>query len=66
MVLTDTLATLTPAERAQLAPLLDKLLAGLVRGPSPGPALCRLCATEVCGAARGAPCPVTVAALDLR
>jgi DNA-binding MarR family transcriptional regulator len=65
-VLTDTLATLTPAERAQLARLLDKLLVGLVRGPSPGPALCRLCATEVCGAARGEPCPVTVDALDLR
>jgi len=64
-VLTDALAVLTPDERERLVPLLDKLLEGLVRGPSPGPALCRLCATEVCGAARGEPCPVTVAALGL-
>jgi MarR family transcriptional repressor of emrRAB len=64
-VLTEALAALTTDERERLAPLLDKLLEGLGRGPSPGPALCRLCATEVCGAARGEPCPVTVAALDL-
>jgi hypothetical protein len=36
-----------------------------VRGPSPGPAMCRLCATEVCGAARGEPCPITLHALAL-
>ena len=65
-VLTDTLATLTPAERAQLAVARQAFGRSGARAPSPGPALCRLCATEVCGAARGAPCPVTVDALDLR
>jgi hypothetical protein len=35
-------------------------------GPRPGPAMCRLCDTEVCGAERGQPCPVTQQALDLR
>jgi MarR family transcriptional regulator, negative regulator of the multidrug operon emrRAB len=62
-VLVDALAGLSRAERATLARLVDKVLVGLVRSPSPGPAMCRWCATEVCGAERGQPCPVTRAAL---
>ena len=64
-VLTEALAPLTAAERRTLAPLVDKLLIGLVRGPRPARAMCRLCATEVCGAARGEPCEITRTALGL-
>lgn len=64
-VLTDALGVLSADERAMLAGLVDRVLEGLVRGPRPGPAMCRLCATEVCGAARGEPCPVVVTALGL-
>ena len=64
-VLADALAPLTAEERAALAPIVDKVLVGLVRGPRPPAAMCRLCATEVCGAARGEPCEITRTALDL-
>jgi DNA-binding MarR family transcriptional regulator len=63
-VLTDALASLTAPERATLDALVDKILVALVQGPSPGPAMCRLCATEVCGAERGHPCPITMLALS--
>jgi DNA-binding MarR family transcriptional regulator len=63
-VLTEALASLTARERETLDAIVDKLLVGLVQGPSPGPAMCRLCATEVCGAERGQPCPVTMLALS--
>jgi DNA-binding MarR family transcriptional regulator len=63
-VLTDIVAALDPEQRARLAPLIDALLGALVEPSSAGPAMCRLCATEVCGAARGRPCPVTIAALS--
>jgi DNA-binding MarR family transcriptional regulator len=63
-VLTDALAPLSPRERDALEPIIDKVLVGLVRGPRPGPAMCRLCATEICGAERGSPCPITLEALD--
>jgi DNA-binding MarR family transcriptional regulator len=61
-VLTEALAPLSARERAVLDPIVDKVLVGLVQGPRPGPAMCRLCATEVCGAERGQPCPITRAA----
>jgi DNA-binding MarR family transcriptional regulator len=64
-VLTEALAPLSEHERETLGAIVDKVLVGLVRGPSPGPAMCRLCATEVCGAARGEPCPITLHALAL-
>jgi DNA-binding MarR family transcriptional regulator len=64
-VLTDALTPLTAGERRALAAVVDKVLIGLVRGPRPAAALCRLCATEVCGAARGEPCGITRTALDL-
>lgn len=59
----EVLAPLDAAERATLAGIVDKLLIGLVRGLRPGPAMCRLCDTEACGAPPDKPCPVTVAAL---
>ena len=62
-VLTEALAPLSEHERETLDAIVDKMLVGLVRGPSPGPAMCRLCATEVCGAVRGEPCPITMHAL---
>jgi DNA-binding MarR family transcriptional regulator len=63
-VLTEALAPLTARERETLDAVVDKILVALVQGPSPGPAMCRLCATEVCGAERGHPCPVTILALS--
>jgi DNA-binding MarR family transcriptional regulator len=62
-LLGDVVASLDPAERAALATIVDKLLIGLVRGPRPDAAMCRLCDTEACGAQRDHPCPITVAAL---
>ncbi|MEY2570948.1 MAG: hypothetical protein QOE63_1298 [Acidimicrobiaceae bacterium] len=64
-VLTEALSPLTARERAVLDPIIDKVLVAVVQGPRPGPAMCRLCATEVCGADRGQPCPITRAALGL-
>ena len=63
-VLSDALASLTADERDTFDAVVDKILIALVQGPSPGPAMCRLCATEVCGAERGQPCPVTILALS--
>ena len=65
-VLDDALSPLAAGERARLGRAIDTVLIGLVQGPRPGPAMCRLCDTEVCGAERGRPCPVTQQALDLR
>ena len=62
-LLEEVLDVLDPHERSQLASLVDKLLTGLVLGPRPGAAMCRLCDTEVCGAQRDQPCPITLAAL---
>lgn len=64
-VLADALAPLTSTERAVLDPIVDTVLIGLVRSSPPGPAMCRLCTTEVCGAERGRPCPITTTALGL-
>ena len=64
-VLADVLSPLDAAERTALDPILDKVLIGLVQGPRPGPAMCRLCDTEMCGAVRGRPCPITLTALDM-
>lgn len=63
VLLEEVLAPLDPAERTALASIVDKLLPGLVRGPRPDAAMCRLCDTEACGAQRDQPCPITVAAL---
>jgi len=62
-LLEEVLAPLDDGERAALAAIVDKLLIGLIRGRRPGPAMCRLCDTEACGAPRDEPCPVTRAAL---
>jgi hypothetical protein len=62
-VLEEVFAPLDAGERAALARIVDKLLIGLVRGPRPDAAMCRLCDTEACGARRDEPCPVTLAAL---
>jgi MarR family transcriptional repressor of emrRAB len=60
--LEDALAALTPAERAALTDLHEKLLAGLTGGADRATArrLCRLCDVEACGHHRGT-CPVTEA-----
>jgi DNA-binding MarR family transcriptional regulator len=63
VVLTEALGVLSGDERQRLAPLLDKLLGGLVEQRPTGPAMCRLCATEACGAEGGHPCPVVLTAL---
>ena len=65
-VLDDALAVLDDDERRTFAVLVDKVLAGLVNPEGGAPAMCRLCATEACGAAVGQPCPVTLAALGER
>jgi MarR family transcriptional repressor of emrRAB len=62
-VLDRALAPLTDDERRTFAGLLDKVLMGLVRTEGTGPAMCRLCDTEACGAEVGHPCPITLAAL---
>src|SRR6185369_7229440 len=61
-VLAGALAPLSDAERAVLDPIVDTVLIGLVPASQPAPAMCRLCATEVCGAERGRPCPITTTA----
>jgi DNA-binding MarR family transcriptional regulator len=63
-VLAEIVAALDSEQRARLAPLIDALLVALVEPSAAGPAMCRLCATEACGAPRGHPCPVTIAALS--
>jgi DNA-binding MarR family transcriptional regulator len=54
------LAVLTPAERATLSGLHEKLLAGLTSDRASARRLCRLCDIEACGHHRGT-CPVTEA-----
>jgi DNA-binding MarR family transcriptional regulator len=56
-VLTDVLAPLTARERSTLAELVDQLLVPLARTPTPRGWMCRLCATQVCGAPMGDPAP---------
>ena len=60
-VLTGALAGLTGQERAVLAGLMAKLLAGFVRGPGATRWLCRLCDVGMCRRAEGG-CPVASAA----
>jgi DNA-binding MarR family transcriptional regulator len=62
-VLVESLAPLTAVERATFLALLDKVLTGLARTPTPSGWMCRLCDTATCGAERGEPCPVTKVAL---
>ena len=54
------LAALEPGERAALATLHEKLLAGLTGDRSSARRICRLCDLEACGHERGE-CPVTEA-----
>lgn len=60
-VLGDTLAALSPADRASLATILGRLFTGLVRGPGATRWICRLCDTIACGRDQGQ-CPVANAA----
>jgi DNA-binding MarR family transcriptional regulator len=60
-VLSDTLAVLSPADRATLASLLGRLFTGLVRGPGATRWICRLCDTVACGRDEGR-CPAANAA----
>ena len=62
-VLDDALAVLDEDERRTFAALVDMVLTSLVRTEGDAPAMCRLCATEACGAEAGHPCPITLAAL---
>jgi hypothetical protein len=55
------LAVLAPGERAQLAALLEKLLAGLTGSRADAWHICRLCDPGACEAHPGG-CPVTRAA----
>jgi MarR family transcriptional repressor of emrRAB len=59
-VLEATLAALTPAERASLEALHEKLLAGLAGDRASARRICRLCDLDACGHFRGA-CPITEA-----
>jgi DNA-binding MarR family transcriptional regulator len=54
------LAALSPAERATLGALHEKLLAGLTGDRASARRICRLCDVEACGHDRGS-CPVTEA-----
>ena len=58
--LQDALGVLSPEERATLATLHEKLLAGLTGDRASARRLCRLCDIEACGHDRGT-CPVTEA-----
>jgi DNA-binding MarR family transcriptional regulator len=58
--LEDALAVLAPEERATLAGLHEKLLAGLTGDRASARRICRLCDIEACGHHRGT-CPVTEA-----
>jgi DNA-binding MarR family transcriptional regulator len=60
-VLTDTLAVLSPAERAALGALLGRLFTGLVRNKDATRWICRLCDTVACGRDQGH-CPAANAA----
>lgn len=63
-LLDDVLAPLSTEERAILHELVEKVLIGLIRGPTASAWMCRLCDTPACGAPPGQPCPVTIAALE--
>lgn len=63
-LLHDVLTPLSSEERATLHELVEKVLIGLIRGPTVAAWMCRLCDTPTCGAAPGQPCPITVAALE--
>jgi DNA-binding MarR family transcriptional regulator len=58
--LEETLAVLEPDERATLAALHEKLLAGLTGDRASALRICRLCDLDACGHHRGT-CPVTEA-----
>jgi DNA-binding MarR family transcriptional regulator len=60
-VLENALEALTPAERAQLTRLHEKLLAGLTDSRAAAGNICRLCDLHACGHNEGL-CPVTRAA----
>jgi DNA-binding MarR family transcriptional regulator len=60
-VLADTLAVLSPAQRATLGALLGQLFTGLVRGKDATRWICRLCDTAACGREQGH-CPAAKAA----
>ena len=60
--LEDALAALSPAERATLGALHEKLLGGLAGDRASARRMCRLCDVEACGHHRGT-CPVTEARL---
>jgi MarR family transcriptional regulator, negative regulator of the multidrug operon emrRAB len=60
-VLEDALEALSPAERAQLTHLHEKLLAGLTDNRAAARNICRLCDLHACGHNEGR-CPVTKAA----
>ena len=60
-VLEKALEALTPAERAQLTRLHEKLLAGLTDSRAAAGNICRLCDLHACGHNEGL-CPVTRAA----
>ena len=55
------LAPLSPAERAELTALHEKLLAGITAGRADAGHICRLCDADACGHELGR-CPVTIAA----
>jgi MarR family transcriptional regulator, negative regulator of the multidrug operon emrRAB len=55
------LAPLSPAERAELTALHEKLLAGITGGRADAGHICRLCDADACGHELGR-CPVTIAA----
>lgn len=62
-VLREALATLSPRERRTLTPLVEKLLAGLVRDRDDAHRMCRLCDQRCCDV-RPRGCPVDQAADD--
>lgn len=64
-VLANAMAPLDDDSRTTLAPLVEKVLIGLVAADTNTGWMCRLCDTETCGAAPGEPCPITQAALRL-
>jgi MarR family transcriptional regulator, negative regulator of the multidrug operon emrRAB len=57
-VLSEALAPLSPAERRELGPLLEKVLAGITRDVTHADQVCRLCDEASCPAER---CPVECA-----
>lgn len=60
--LEDLLDPLSPADRAALVPLLERILAGLTTDHASAGRTCRLCDPAVCG--HPTRCPVTLAVAD--